>query len=1477
MDRNRIDYNIEANTFVSILQRGIKDMNTYRTAKKISALLLSFMILALALPSLSISYAAQEVSLTVTEDSVSGQCRLSGRLADDNRVYSVKVYKVGEEDKVQYLGYGKVGKNGRISHNFYLPEDAASGTYITDVGGDAMEVPKYTNFTHTKTTPAETAALVEPDGGSVLYEDDLSGFGLYCYHTGSEANFEAVFSENGTEICRVNFTANPDERTVKPITLSGLEKGIHKLDYVINRDGTKLASGTKTVAVIERYSDNYRESDASYGVHVSFVRRTAENEKELDLLHKAGISKIRNGNILGWSKVEKVPGVYDIAGETQFFINKLEEDNFTLLIGCAFGNALYGENDLNGPENKEQVDAFGRYVQELLKALPQIKVVEIWNEPDNATQFWGKPDKYAVEYAALVKGAAMAAREVRDDITILGGVVSSSVGGSNNVYIKRFIEQQIRPYVDGFSYHPYVNQKSIDWSYNGSWADSFTEPVKETGGWLDYYNSEMGYAIGTHNESYGGVNYVYSVDPKKQAEYLVKLYAYNAQMDVKETYWYNGRNVGTNTGYLEDMFGLMEKDFTPKPAYAALSQLSCRLNGGRYIGPVSFGNGIEGSLFHVNGELTAVAWVPEKRDLSKPSEGCIDSSVTANYTFDNADFVLRDMYGNEQTHGKTVTFTTSPVYLSGLGKNEAAKAVAAAISELGGKYGVTGGINAIGSFDWASATASSAAEYIGKIYKQASNWIGGSGSDFTNRMKQAEGFSKIAECAAAYYSYLYEGTANVSDAELTAAKQARDAKLGGQPAEAMTFTSKMLRKADNYYKRAAEILGGGAAVAQNGFAAADMLVSNGLVSMANAVVKQENPDPSYGILVYTNPTYPTVAQYSKDGFQITVDNRSGKTLDGKLVIKDANGIAVSAEQTISLADGRSAEKHVVLSADSNTALGINGYTIEITSGGESFTAKTFYATITEGSEGPGEDEEEPKECSKCFVERDILSDSYTIHREDHEGELFSVKMSNAGGDNVHLSFATGKSYTYQLSPDVANGSDYTVTLGSPSESQAEKISGIAVYSAGAKLSVLNEINRAENETAVENLLKTNADVLELNRHPVYNAGEKELSALNDEEWKAIAKTVCGAASYESLKDFYEVYYFAKALILLNRAANAQEALKVGEIYDAYLDFSAEKGYKLVSGFVNKVYPYYAGKGKITEESAKAAFGEYAFLCAVSNAENYQQIVDAFADYSDLVTFDLTTWNKSVQSLTAQALLGKNYATMTELELAIENAYKEQQKDTKKDHSSGGGSGKGNYPGSSAETVNGSGEDGKQTLYRDMNETHWAYDTVRYLTEKKVVNGDEAGNFNPENAVTRAEFAKMIVSGFGLYHASATCDFADIPQGHWAYPYIASLAEKGVINGIDENFFGGDMLISRQDMAVMLARISSIFSDEGNLTFDDSSDIADYAAAAVASLSSLGIIKGYENNTYCPRGNATRAEAATVISRSMKLFIGGTTQ
>lgn len=596
--------------------------------------------------------------------------------------------------------------------------------------------------------------------------------------------------------------------------------------------------------------------------------------------------------------------------------------------------------------NKENMDAFCNYVKAVLTELPQIKVVDIWNEPNLFSQFWGHSDSYVVEYAALVKATALAVREVRDDVKILGGVVSSSAGGGTNQYIARLMDQEIRPYVDGFSYHPYVNQKSIDWSYNGSWANSFTGPVENTGGWLDNYQSEMGYAIGTHNESYGSVNYVYNVDLKKQAEYLVKLYAYNAQMDVKETYWYNGRNVGTNTNNLEHMYGLMEKDFTPKPSYAALSQLSCRLNGGRYIGPVSFGSGIQGSLFNVNGTLAAVAWVPEKRDLSKPSQGCINDTVTASYTFGNSAFTMCDMYGNEISHGSTVTFTTSPVYLIGLDKSEAAKSVADAISNIGTKYNISSGIKTITAPDWASAASADAAEYINKLYKVASSWIAGTGSGFTNRMKQADGFNKTAECVAAYYAYLYnEGTPSLSDAALSAANESLAEKCGEYDIHSMTFTAKMLDKAGDYIDRTKDILNGENAKSKNGFAAADYIITNGLVTMANTAVKYENIDTSYGILVYTDPTYPSVSRFGNDAFAVTVDNQSGHKTEGELTVRDASGNVVFEGGAVSLNNDESVTKSAVIDTDFNTPLGYNAYTVYI----DSTAVKKLWINVAEST------------------------------------------------------------------------------------------------------------------------------------------------------------------------------------------------------------------------------------------------------------------------------------------------------------------------------------------------------------------------------------------------------------------------------------------------------------------------------------------------------------------------------------------------
>ena len=473
----------------------------------------------------------------------------------------------------------------------------------------------------------------------------------------------------------------------------------------------------------------------------------------------------------------------------------------------------------------------------------------------------------------------------------------------------------------------------------------------------------------------------------------------------------------------------------------------------------------------------------------------------------------------------------------------------------------------------------------------------------------------------------------------------------------------------------------------------------------------------------------------------------------------------------------------------------------------------------------------------------------------------------------------GGSYEFRLSKDAVSGDNYILLIGTADSDTAESLANIRVYSLGDKLAVLDKINGAESEETLSGILKENAEVLELNRDLVYDA-QTGGDTVSDGELNAIAKSVFGT-KFSDMQSFYTAVYNTRGLLLLNSAKDDAEAESIGEKYKDYLNFKAFDGYDLIADFESEIYPYYIGKNKITAKEAQESFGEYAFLCAISKTENYRQVTDIFDKYSKFVTFDLTAWNNSVKSVTAKALIGRKFADMDALKAAIDDAVKQQSGNSGSKPGGGsggsGGGGNGSFAGAATKPGNDTGSTEQKPLYNDIDESHWAYETVKDLTESKVINGDESGNFNPEKSVTRAEFAKMLVSAFGLYDEKAEAEFADVPETHWAYRYVASLAQKGIINGIDDTLFGADMLITRQDMAVMLARISSNFSFDGDISFADAGDIAQYAEKAVAALSGLGIINGYEDNTYRPYGNATRAEAAAVVSRGMKMFIGGTTK
>ncbi|MDD3652581.1 MAG: S-layer homology domain-containing protein [Desulfotomaculaceae bacterium] len=177
-----------------------------------------------------------------------------------------------------------------------------------------------------------------------------------------------------------------------------------------------------------------------------------------------------------------------------------------------------------------------------------------------------------------------------------------------------------------------------------------------------------------------------------------------------------------------------------------------------------------------------------------------------------------------------------------------------------------------------------------------------------------------------------------------------------------------------------------------------------------------------------------------------------------------------------------------------------------------------------------------------------------------------------------------------------------------------------------------------------------------------------------------------------------------------------------------------------------------------------------------------------------------------------------------------------------------------------------GEQKEQITLKDI-VGHWAANNINQLVTIGAINGYSDGSFKPDNKITRAEFATVLVKAFQLTSQDGKI-FTDT-AGHWAREYIAAAADSGVVNGYDVNTFGPDDLITREQMAVMIVKAAKFAPAAGEPQFADSGSISSWARESIVTATQNGILKGYPDNTIQPLGSATRAEAVTVIVNALK--------
>ncbi|WP_181592613.1 immunoglobulin-like domain-containing protein [Paenibacillus sp. YN15] len=179
-------------------------------------------------------------------------------------------------------------------------------------------------------------------------------------------------------------------------------------------------------------------------------------------------------------------------------------------------------------------------------------------------------------------------------------------------------------------------------------------------------------------------------------------------------------------------------------------------------------------------------------------------------------------------------------------------------------------------------------------------------------------------------------------------------------------------------------------------------------------------------------------------------------------------------------------------------------------------------------------------------------------------------------------------------------------------------------------------------------------------------------------------------------------------------------------------------------------------------------------------------------------------------------------------------------------------------------------------FKDL-EGHWAQQVVELLAARQILDGDAAGNFNPNMGITRAEFATIITKVMNLPSTELTADFVDVKAGDWYAPYIAAARQAGIVKGVSETEFEPGRVVTREEMTAMVMRAyrltehSEPTAEQIRLVeqFKDSAQIGGWAYHDVYAAKLLNLVEGRSADYFVPESETLRGEAAMLIYRFMQ--------
>ena len=306
----------------------------------------------------------------------------------------------------------------------------------------------------------------------------------------------------------------------------------------------------------------------------------ASRAEELDLMQRHGVGWVRID--VGWAMVQPEAGGYDTDWAVPFVEAQIDAARaHGLKVLVTFWRTPGWANGNQGPEVPPDdpttyAEALGHFVG-LWK--DKVEAWEVWNEP-NSPEFFAGAD--AARYTSLLTAAYDAAHAADPAVNIV-------FGGTMHVdteWISQAYDAGAAGSFDTMAVHPYSGRGDAapELPDTGDPAalmhvDALVSLMRTEGdATVPIWFTELGWS--THENSASTPGWARGVTEAVQADYLVRAVALTAsrwpQVDVM--IWYNSRDKATGDPH-QDGFGLMRRDFSPKPALETFGLIRQRPQG----------------------------------------------------------------------------------------------------------------------------------------------------------------------------------------------------------------------------------------------------------------------------------------------------------------------------------------------------------------------------------------------------------------------------------------------------------------------------------------------------------------------------------------------------------------------------------------------------------------------------------------------------------------------------------------------------------------------------------------------------------------------------------------------------------------------------------------------------------------------------------------------------------------------------------